>query len=254
MRKAAWVAALWLAASPAARSGEDPGVKAALDRAVKAMGGAKTLAGVGGLTWKVAGTVDFKGVKADLAGDWSVQGSDKYRWDVTLTAMGRPVQASIVVNGDKAWAIDANGRSSDAPNDFAPVLKADFNCLRLVQNPLLLRERGVTLAPLGELKVNDRDTVGVKVRRKGRPDVDLFFDKKTGLPYKTEVRVKEGKDGEEAVHAFVFDNYKEFGAIRHFTKVSFLRDNTSVVELECSDVSPQEKVDDSLFTRPAKNK
>jgi hypothetical protein len=127
-----------------------------------------------------------------------------------------------------------------------------MRCVRLAANPALLRQPGIKLAPLGELKIGDRETVGLKVTQKGFPDIDLFFDKKTGLPYKTEIRQKEGKQGMEMPHAFIFDNYKEFGGVKQFTRAKFLRDDKSLAEIECSDFKPQEKLDDSLFAKPEK--
>lgn len=253
MRRAAWAVAAWCLASGASQAAEDKAVKEAVDRAVAALGGEKALAQAQGLTWKVAGTVDVNAVKADVSGDWSAQGLDRFRWDVTFTVMGRTEQVALCFNGEKGWATDGQGRTNDLPKEIVAAFVANLRCLRLVQNPLLLRGAGVKLSPLGELKVNDRDAVGLKVARKGQPEFDLYFDKKTGLPLKSEFRIKEGDGALETTHSFLFDAYKEFGDAKHFSKVKFLRDGTAHVELECSDVKPQEKLDDSLFEKPPKN-
>jgi hypothetical protein len=43
-----------------------------------------------------------------------------------------------------------------------------------------------TLATLGEIKVEDKPALGVKVSRQGPRDVDLYFDKRSGLLVRTE--------------------------------------------------------------------
>ena len=247
----ACVAALGLLAVPAVRAEGDP-TKAILDRAVKALGGENKLAAAGGLTWKVSGSLEIEGMRIDLSGDWSAQGLDRYRWDAQASVMGRTENATVVAVGGKVWARDGRDRVMDAPKEIVPMLLANFRCFRLVQNPLLLRDKAFKLSPLGELKIGDRETVGLKVTRKGWTDIDLFFDKKTGLPFKTEIHIKESKDGMDVSHAFVFDGYKEFGGLKHFGKVRFLRDDKALLKLECTEVKAHEKLDDSVFAKPAK--
>jgi outer membrane lipoprotein-sorting protein len=249
MRKVAWLLAFCFVAAPA-RAAEDA-ARAILDRALKAMGG-KDLAKLAGVSFKTKGTFDAGGVQVEMSGEMSLQGLDRVRWEVEVSAMGRNETGSLVFNGGKGWASNG-GQSREIPKEDAAVFLNVLRCVRLALNPTLLRQAGIKLAPLGELKIGDRETVGLKVTQKGFPDIDLFFDKKTGLPYKSEIRQKEGKQGMEMPHAFVFDSYKDFGGVKQFTKAKFLRDDKSLVEVECSDFKPQEKLDDSLFAQPAKN-
>lgn len=255
MRHGVWLAAVWLVAAGSVRADDGAAAaKAILDRVAKAMGGAKALAGFSGVAFKAKGVIDVNGQKIDLgSSEWSGRGLDEFRWEIDATQMGRARQGTLLVRKGEGWFVDNNGRGNKLPADIAGVLHANLRCIRLVENPTLLQDKAFQLSPLGELKINDRDTVGIKVTRKGQPDVDVFFDKKTGLPYKTELRIKESKDGQEATHAFLFDEYKEAGGVKHFTKLTFQRDGTKHLELECSDIKPQEKLDDSRFTPPAKD-
>jgi hypothetical protein len=251
----AWVLAFFCAtgvsAAPA-RADEDAAAKAVLAKALQAMGGETKLSKLQGVTFKVKGTLDIQGIQVDLSGEWSLQGLDRARWEVEATVMNRTETATLLLVGDKAWA-SSGGRSREAPKEDAAMFRRALYGARLSLNPALLRDQTkLKLSPLGELKIGERETVGLKVAQKGFPDIDLFFDKKTGLPYKSEIRQKEGKDGMEVAHAFVFGDYKEFGGIKQFTRVKFLRDDKALLDLECSEIKPQEKLDDSLFARPAK--
>src|SRR5262249_25995452 len=115
-------------------------------------------------------------------------------------------------------------------------------------------EKGYSLAPLGEIKVDDRPAVGVKVTHKDRPDVDLYFDKKSGLPVKCEMRLK-GYAGnyaqfDEAAFEFFLSEYKETDGVKHFTKVVVKADGKQVMEIELTEIAPQDKLDDNAFAKP----
>jgi hypothetical protein len=251
MRKVAWLVAFACVAAPV-QAAEDA-AKVVLDRAIKAVAGNKDLGKLAGVSLKTKGTFDAGGIQVEISGEMSLQGLDRVRWEVEASAMGRSQTGTLVFNGGKGWASRGGGVGDEIPKDTAVLFLNALRCLRLALNPALLRQAGIKLAPLGELKIGDRETVGLKATQKGFPDIDLFFDKKTGLPYKTEIHQKEGNQGMEMSHAFVFDAYKDFDGVKQFTKVKFLRDDKSLVEIECSDLKPQEKLDDSLFARPAKN-
>ena len=247
MRKVAWVVALGCMMGPA-RAAEDA-AKAVLAKTLTAMGGDKALAKLTGVTLKTKGTFDAGGLKVEVSGEMSFQGLDRSRWEVEASAMGRSENGTLVFNGAKGWT-SAGGRTQELSKEDAAIFRNVLRCARLALNPALLGDRAFKLSPLGELKIGDRATVGLKVTQKGFPDIDLFFDKKTGLPCKAETRQKEGKDGMEMSHAFVFDSYKDFGGIKQFTKIKFLREDKASMEMECSAFQPQEKLDDTLFAKP----
>jgi hypothetical protein len=87
------------------------------------------------------------------------------------------------------------------------------------------------------------------VERKDLPDVDLFFDKETHLPIKAEVRVKE-RGGEEMLHTLLFQDYKEDGGVKHFTKLTLLRADKEAMVMELSEVKRLEKLEATLFDKP----
>jgi len=80
--------------------------------------------------------------------------------------------------------------------------------------------------------------------------MDLFFDKETNLPVKAEVRVKEHDGGDEMLHTFLFQDYKEEGGVKHFTKLTLHRGDKEAMVMELSEVKRLEKLDASLFDKP----
>jgi hypothetical protein len=252
MRRAvgvAWIFCLLAGGLPAG-AGEADEAAALLDKAVGALGGAGKLAPLAGCTCKTKGTVEAGGMKVELSGEWSALALDRYRWEVQIEADGRTETGKLVVNGDKVWAADNRGNASEFPKEIAAFLRAEFRVLRLAERLVPLRDKAYTLSPLGELKIEDRAAVGLKVAHKDQPDVDLFFDKETMLPVRAELRVKEPDGGEEVLHSYYFSDYKDAGGVKHFTKVRLRRDDKPLLEIALEDVKLHESLDDGLFAKP----
>jgi outer membrane lipoprotein-sorting protein len=221
-----------------------------VDKAIKAMGGSDKLAKTPATTFKCKATVDDDGKKGEFSGTWSIQLPDKYRGELELVHDGRTETVTIVINGDKGWAHDVGrNKTEDAPEDAMTIIKADFGALHLAHSLVPLSGKEYKLSPLAEVKIDNNAAVGVKVERKDLPDVDLYFDKESHLPVKAEVRVKE-KGGEEVLHAFRFQDYKEDGGVKHFTKLTVHRADKEIVVMELSELKRLEKVEANLFEKP----
>jgi hypothetical protein len=250
MRRAAWVVVA-ACLVPAARADDAGDARAVLDRAVKAMGGPDKLARCQAVTWKGKGAVRIDAVTVTFTDELSAQGLGRYHWQVAAEANGRAIGLLIVLKGDKGWLKPDNAAAAgDLPKQLLPLFRADLRAVRLAQHLLPLKDKAYRLSHLGELKVGDRMAVGVKASHPDWPELDLLFDKETGLPVRAELRLKEGTDGPEVVHALTFGGYKEAGGVKHFTKVALRRDDKLTVEAEASDVTFPDTLDDSTFDKP----
>jgi hypothetical protein len=251
MRKAVWLAVA-ACLFPAVAHGDDAAdARAVLDRAVKAMGGKDKLARLQAVTWKGKGTLQIDAVTVTYTDELSARGLGRYNWQVAAELNARAIGLAIVFNGEKGWLKPDNAPAAvDFPKQYVPLFRADLRAVRLAQHLLPLTDKAYRLSHLGELKVGDRMAVGVKVSHKDWPDLDLLFDKETGLPVRAELRLKEGTDGPEVVHALTFDAYKETDGIKHFTKVTLRRDDKLTIEAEATEVTFPEKLDDSTFDKP----
>lgn len=224
-----------------------------LDRAIKEMGGAAPLAKLQTATCKskdrsfsfADDTVVFS-----MTTDWSLAGTDRYRADTVIEFSGRASQQTFIINSKKGWIKRVN-QTIDFPKDYLPLYREGMYAARLVQMLPLLKAKPFELSPLGELKIGDRDAVGVRVIHKDHRDVGLYFDKKIGLPIKSEVRVTEMLGGDqEVVYEFYYSNYKDFDDLKQFSKVTFKRDGKRFIESELTELKTQEKLDASLFEKP----
>jgi hypothetical protein len=87
------------------------------------------------------------------------------------------------------------------------------------------------------------------VARKDRKDVNLYFDKETGLPVKSEVRLTD-PNGQEMSIEYSYRDFKEFDGLKHCTRVTIKTGDGKEFNLELSDVQAQGKLDAGLFAQP----
>jgi hypothetical protein len=234
----------------------DP-ARAVLERPVQALGGEQKLRSLPAVTWRATGTIHAGEQKLPVKFDGAAQGTGQIRLQLDAVLNESGLKLLIVLNGDNEWVHSANDNKGVegklvklTKSVLDGGLRHELYGIRSAQMLLPFRDERVTLAPLGEIKIEDRPAVGVTVTRKGRPDLNLYFDKETGLPVKGEMQIKGAKDAQEVAHEFRLGDWKEFGGIKHFTTLTLLRDGQTVFEAELSDIKPQEKLQESTFSKP----
>jgi hypothetical protein len=200
-----------LLAVAGARADDQPDAKVLLDKAIKAINGEAKLAKLGTVSakGKISGSQGGQDFTLDF--DSICQGTMQYRANVEFQGGGNSFKVTIVVSGDKAW-LKKDDKTEDAP-DVASFIQNVFYAGRL---PLLLptlRDKAHKLAPLGEVKVRDEDALGLSINHDARKDASLFFDKSTGLPVKTEIRVIDPR-GKEIIVEYHYSEYKDFGGVK----------------------------------------
>jgi uncharacterized protein (TIGR03000 family) len=251
------VVAVFLPAMAPVRGDSDSEIKKVLDRAVNAAGGPHKIAELKSVTWK-AKFVSPEGdaIKADISG----QGWDRVRAEIEFQVKGmKPGDLTLIMNGDKAWMRLFDWDVWDwkpAPNQF--LLRDLYFALRAPQMLPALLDKEFRLAYLGEAKVKGHSAVGIRIRRKDRPDVSLFFDQKTGLPLKAELRIPN-PGGKQDTGEIFFTHFKDFHGLKHFTKAigaGKLTGEPPTINaiFEISDIRPRKHLDASLFERPEKSR
>lgn len=222
--------------------------RAALDRGIKALGGAKLLADRA-LTGTSRGTIFVLGMKSTVTNEWTVQGLDQIKWVSDVKLNDNPAAVVLVIDKDKGWTKANTAAATPMPKELLTAFQHGILGLRLVETLVPLTEKEWKLSSLGELKIDDKPAVGIKVAKKGVPEMDIYFDKATDLPIKAEMRIKE-QGGTEAVYLARFDNYKKIEGRMYFTKLNVKRDDVVVIDMERSDVQAKDKVDDATFDKP----
>lgn len=247
---AAWAIGLSLVLVSGARAQDDP--RALIEKAIKARGGAEKLEKIKAYQGKSKGTLEVMGMTLEVTIQSTVQFPDQLKTTIDLEVAGQKVTVMQGYNKSKGWMqIMANGQSQDVPltddlqNAFKEGIYAE-NVGRLVP---LLKDKSYTLSTLGEVKVNNRAALGVKIASKDHKDVNIYFDKETGLPCKFDSSTVNGELREVNQEVYMSD-YKDYDGLKRPSKSLIHQEGKKVMELEVLEAKFPEKIDDSEFQKP----
>lgn len=242
-----FVIGLTLAAAGPGRADEQKELKALLDKAIKAHGGAEKLTKLMAGTSKFKGKMNFMGNELDVTGEVAMQLPDRLKVDIGFEVMGQKFQVVQVFNRDKGW-LSVNGMTMDLDKDMVAESKESMHAFR-VQQLVPLKDKAFKLQPLGEIKVGDRTVHGILVSHEGRRDVNLYFDKEKALLLKVETRAKDMNNNEVSQETLYAD-YKEADGLPYPAKVTVKQDGKPFMDMEITENKPAEKLDDSVFAKP----
>jgi predicted outer membrane protein len=222
VRHAAVALGLVLAATAPARADEAE-ARAIVEKAVKAHGGQEALAKFPAMTVRFKGTFHGMGAELPMTGEVITQGADQQKINVEVEAGGMKFRIAIVLNGDKGWTRFADQATQEMTKDeVAESREQGYAAWVVTLAPLTGKQ--FTLATIGEVKIDDRPALGVKVSSKGHRDVDLYFDKQTNLLIKTETMVKEEGSDREVLEETLLADYKEVQGTKQAMKFTTRRD------------------------------
>ena len=231
-----------------ARSDDDKGTKAVLDKAIEAMGGEAKLVKLDAFRWKSKGTITINGTESAFTLQVAAQGLDRFRSEFDGEFGGEKVKGIAVINGKKGWrkfgdmggAMDADALANEKRNVY----------LQIVPITLMpLKGKQFKVAMGKEEKVAGKPAIGLKVTGPDGKDFDLYFDKKSGLPVKLVAKVMDFT-GTEITQETVFDGYKDFAGIKRATKAVSKRDGEKFLAVEVTEFVATPKVDAKTFAEP----
>lgn len=220
----------------------DDAASAIIEKSLKAVGGEKNFAKHRAATWNETGTYYGMGQGLPYTGKYSVQLPNQFRMEIQGAFV-------IVVNKDKGWT-QAGGETKEMTKEELLEQQESLHG-SWVGSLAPLREKKYKLTSIGEFKVDERTTVGVRVSTEGRRDVELYFDKETGLLAKLDQRVKAPElGGKEVNQEAIYKDYREVEGAKIAMKFSVKRDGKQFVEAELKDYKAAGKLDDSVFAEP----
>ena len=229
-------------------SGEDTEVRAIIAKGIRAHGG--EAAKFKGMVMKGAGTFYGLGEGIPFSAEWQIQGQSQERVAMEIKVMDQALNYTQVVNGDKGW-VKINTEVNTMPAAQLTEEREEIYA-RWVSSLEPLKDKAFKLASVGEVQVDGKAALGVRVSHKGKRDVNLFFDKAGGLLVKMETQVKDVKGGgdKDMTQEVLFANFKDFMDIKHPTKITINRDGKLFVEVEMSEIRAVEMIEESVFGQP----
>src|SRR5262245_41211505 len=168
-----------LAATSTARSDDGAAARALVDKAVQAHGGQATLDKLPAATIKFTGTFHGMGQAIPFTGEITTLGADRNRMEIVAEAGGQKFRVVNVLDRDKAWTRMGDNTKALDKEDLAEVQEVAYAAWVATLAPL--KDKAFTLTTVGEIEIEKKPALGVKVSRKGHRDVDLYFDKETGF-------------------------------------------------------------------------
>ena len=230
------------------RADDADNAKAIIEKAIKAAGSEEKFTKLKAATMKFKGIIHQPDMNISFTGEIVSQGADQTRVVIQADVNGQAFTITEVLNRDKGWK-----KEQDAAKEMsADELKEAQNGANenWVASLVPLKDKAYTLAALGEIKVDDRPALGVRVSSKGRRDVNLYFDQESHLLVKSEMRVKDETTEMEVNQETFYGDYKEVAGIKEAMKFVIKRDGKPFLNAEVEEIRREQKVEDSLFAKP----
>ncbi len=241
-------AGLLVGFAPIAKAADD-NPKDIIARAIKAHGGEELLGknkasisrNKGKITIPGAGEVEFTQETMTML-------PDKLKDSMELSIGGKTVPIILHVNG-KTVSLEADGKPVPVDDKVRAAFKDAGHLLR-VGRLVALTGKEYELSLIGEEKVNDQPAIGVRVVTKGEKDVNLYFDKKTHLLAKLQVRSNEPFTGMEITEDRIISEYtKNKEGISVPKKLIVKHDSKTFLDVEVVEIQYLEKLDESEFKK-----
>jgi hypothetical protein len=236
---------LLLAAGSAARADE---IQDIINRAIKAHGGAYKLAKQSTLQTKSKGTIEIMGQSLPFHEESTIQQPGQLKSEVRLEVNGQNITITTVFNKDKGW-VQVAGQTRDLDENTVTALKNQLDMMNLARLTAL-KDKKDALSLVGDDKVDGRDVVGIRVAPKGKKEINLYFDKKTGLLAKLAWRTVDAMTGQEIGEERIIQEYQDMDGAKVAKKLLVNHDGKKHLEAEVEEIKFLDKVDDSTFAKP----
>jgi hypothetical protein len=224
-------------------------MRAVIDKAIKAHGGEEKIDKHKAGQVKSKGTVDVNGMTIGYTEEATYHLPNKFKSLQQLDINGMAVKVLIGYNGTQAW-INVNGMNVDMMLDKIADLMKEQAYLSEVTRLTVLKNKDYELSSLGESKVQDKPAVGVRVSRKGHKDVNLFFDKDSGLLLKFEHRTVDFNTMQEVNEERIITEYQDKDGMKEPKKAVVNRDGKKYIDVEVVEVKYLDDIDDTQFSKP----
>ena len=203
IRRVFLIAGLFLTGQPFAEAGEQ--AVAIVKKAIDAQGG-ETL-----LRQATAARVTYKGIITDFPCRaqymFHLPGRFRFTLDGKLADDSKFASDECFDRG-KVWATSSL-EGDKTTEEYASKVQQWAYAEGLRSLLPLLDEKSFSLSEPGESRVKDRPAVEIKVTAKGKPDVQLFFDKAAGFLIKMEYRLTDPETKKQVREEMYIDEYRE---------------------------------------------
>lgn len=216
-----------------------------VERALRAHGGESALAKTRTMIRSETGNLNFSGDNVAFSCEITTDLPDRYRLEVELGP--QKIRQTVVVSRDQGWQV-SGGVTIEMDRKLHAESREEGYVLWLTTLVPLRREKGIQLTTAPAVKVDNQLAAGVKVSLKGRDDINLYFDEKTGLLAR--MTRKTTVAGLTAEKEYLFGEYKEFEGAKLPMKRQELMNGRKYMEGKVGGYRFPARVDDKSFAKP----
>jgi len=228
---------------------QDKEVKAVVEKAIKASGGEAALAKTNMAKAKAKGTVSIGNMQLPFTMDAATNVPTQSRMEILFDLGGMKIKAVEVYDNGKGWSAQ-NGDVKEADKETLEESKLSLYTSRLTSLTPLLTDKALTVALLGEEKVNGKPAIGIKVSSKEQKDVKIYFDKDTGLV------AKVSRPGVDPINKTAvrqdeyYSNYKAVDGAQVPMKILIELDGNRFIEAEFTEITFVRNFPEGTFAKP----
>lgn len=197
---------------------------------------------------KNKGTLYVQGLELEFTQEVWVQQPGKFKEVMDLNVNNVALKTQTVFNGKEGW-IKVNDKDIPVKDELLEEFQ-DMAYMMSLGQLAGFKDKNLKFSLLGEVQVNGKPAVGVKISKEGKKDVDLYFDKATGLMAKTQRRARDFMSGQEVTEERVILEYQDVGDRKIAKRAEVLRDGKKLLTAQILEARVLEKHDDSEFAKP----
>jgi len=219
--------------------------QAVLEKAIVAHGGERLLKAKT-LIRTAKGLIESFPMAVPFTGEAHLNLPEQGRWTFDMDRNGQKLLVALVLNKDKGWRA-SGGAAKDLTKQELEDLRDEAHAAWLTTLLPIVQQR-LDIAPLPDSKVAGESVAGIKVASKGRPDVRLYFDRRSGLLVKAEYKGKEGDL--DVVKEYLYSGYKDHEGVKLPMKVLVQSNGKRVAEWTVTTYKLVDKLDDTALIKP----
>lgn len=174
----------------------------------------------------------------------------QFKNETRMEVQGKKTTMTQVINGDQAWVTQTGGIQLQPVNSavIADMQEIRHEAYVTLLTPLLDAET-YKLTLLAEIPVKDKPAIGVNVASKGHKDIQLYFDKESGLLVKVARRTLDTLTMTEHLSE-AYRGFKDVDGVQR-PVFELDMDGRRFAEGEVVGVRFFDRLDDSVFAKPA---
>jgi len=153
-----------------------------------------------------------------------------------------------LLDGERA-ALMVDGQAQKMPATQLSQMRQTLALNHIMRLVPLVRDKAVSLTPLGEYTIQGTAVVGLAVKRAGWPEVKLFFDKQTALLRASE-QVLHTPGSTPVVQQARYSDHRDVGGYVRPGTITVYRDGKKVMQAVLVQARRLEKIDPAEFRLP----